>query len=362
MSKLKVTFLIAGFDGGGAQKQCIFLLNELQKDKNFEFHLIYFYEGINFDLLNKSNLHLYKVQTGSFYDFRNIFKISRILKAINQEILVSWLHASDVYSFVLKLLNRKIIWIMTERDSFYPFDLRYKLRAFTGKKADLIIANSLKGQEYWVKMGFPLVKTKVVTNILLEQILLSEKSKSKKPTILYVGRLEQQKNVINLTKYFIELSNIFPSGKFFIIGEGTLKEEIENLIKDNNKEKSIEVLPFQKKVSNYFLLADIFVNISKHEGTPNTVIENIQLGNFVLASNIPEHVDLLGKDYPFLLNNLDNNEEFINLIVKILETKINPEDYLFFAKQKIKYMAPEIVANDYKLIFKNLQNDRKTNL
>jgi glycosyltransferase involved in cell wall biosynthesis len=359
VDKLKVVFLIAGFEGGGAQKQSIFLLNELQKDESFEIHLIYFYEGVNFDLLDQSNLHLHKVQTGSFYDVRNIFKISKILKFVKPEILMSWLHASDVYSFALKLLNRNIKWIMTERDSFYPFDLRYKLRAFAGKRADLIIANSLKGQEYWVKMGFPFEKTKVVTNILLEPNL-PEKSKSKEPTILYVGRLEPQKNVINLTKYFIELSSIFPEGKFYIIGEGTLKVEIENLIKVNNKKTSIQILPFQKNVSNYFLLADIFVNISKHEGTPNTVIENIQLGNFVLASNIPEHVDLLGEEYPFLLNKLDDKEEFIKLIVKILESKTNPEDYLIFAKQKLKSMAAEIVADNYKLLFKNLQHDKKT--
>ena len=359
MDKLKIVFLIAGFEGGGAQKQCILLLNELQKDANFEIHLVYFYEGVNFYLLDQSNLQLHQVQTGSFYDFRNIFKISRILKHVKPEILISWLHASDVYSFVLKMLNQNVKWIMTERDSFYPFDLRYKLRAFTGKKADLIIANSLKGQEYWVKMGFSSDKTKVVTNILLEPKHLSEKSKSKKPTILYVGRLEPQKNVINLTKYFIELSNIFPEGKFYIIGDGTLKEEIENLVNDTNKEKSIQILPYQKKVNEYFLMADIFVNISKHEGTPNTVIENIQLGNFVLASNIPEHVDLLGNDYPFLLNNLGDKDEFIKLIIKILETKRNPQDYLIFAKQKIKKMAPEIVADDYKLIFKNLQHDKK---
>lgn len=360
MSKLKVIFLIAGFDGGGAQKQCILLLNELQKDTNFEIHLVYFYEGVNFYLLDHNNLQLHQVQTGSFYDFRNILKISKVLKSIQPSILISWLHASDVYSFVLKLLNQNMKWIMTERDSFYPFDLRYKLRAFAGKKADLIIANSFKGQEYWVEMGFPFAKTKVVTNILLEAKHFPEKSKSKKPTILYVGRLEPQKNVINLTKCFIELSNIFPEGEFYIIGEGTLKEVIENLIKDNNKEKSIKVLPFQKKVSDYFFLADIFVNISKHEGTPNTVIENIQLGNIVLASNIPEHIDLLGNDYPFLLKNLDDKEEFIKLTIKILENKGKPEDYLIFAKQKLKSMDPEIVANDYKLIFKNLLHDNQT--
>lgn len=360
MGKLKVVFLIAGFEGGGAQKQCIFLLNELQKDESFEFHLVYFYEGVNFDLLDQNYLHVHKVQTGSFYDFRNILKISKILNSIKPNILISWLHASDVYSFVLKLLNRNIKWIMTERDSFYPFDLRYKLRNFVGKKADLIIANSIKGQEYWLNMGYPLKKIEVVTNILLEPKYLPEKLKSENPTILYVGRLESQKNIINLTKYFIELSSLFPTGKFYIIGEGTLKEEIKELIQENNKEGLIQILPFQKDIIKYYIKADIFVNISKHEGTPNTVIENIQLGNFVLASNIPEHVDLFGKDYPFFLNNLDDRDEFVQLVVKILEYKSDAESNLVFAKNKIKSMTAQVVADNYKLIFKNLQGDKKT--
>lgn len=355
MSKLKVIFLIAGFDGGGAQKQCIFLLNELQKDENFEFHLIYFYEGINFYLLDKSNLKLHLVQASSFYDFRNILKISIILKSLKPDILISWLHASDVYSFALKLLNPTIKWIMTERDSFYPFDFRYKIRAFAGKRADLILSNSFKGRDYWVKMGFPMKKTKVVTNILPDFRCLSQKSKSNKIVILYVGRLEKQKNIIKLTENFIELSNLIANCEFYIIGDGSLKCEINNLIKLNNKNEVIKLLPFQKNIFDYYQMADIFVNISSHEGTPNTVIENIKFGNFILASKIPEHIDLLGEKYPFLLDDIEDKDKFINMILNILDAKINIEECFVYAKQKLKLMSPMIVANEYKLIFKKLQ-------
>lgn len=354
MDKLKIVFLIAGFEGGGAQKQCILLLNELQKDESFEIHLVYFYEGVNFYLLDHSNLQLHQVQTGSFYDFRNISKISKILKSIQPSILMSWLQASDVYSFALKLFNRKVKWIMTERDSFYPFDLRFKLRSFAGKKADLIIANSLKGQDYWVKKGMSSTKIKVVTNILPESNILLNKEYTKSPIILYVGRLEPQKNVIKLTEFLIELANLYPLGKFYIIGEGSLKIEIESLINSHSVESQFTILPFQKDVLTYFSKADIFINISKHEGTPNTVIENIQMKNFIVASNIPEHVDLLGKDYPFLLNDLDNKEEFVKIIQNILASNKKPEVFLKYASNKIQLMKPNIISEQYKNIFKEL--------
>jgi len=349
--KIKVVFLITAFDGGGAQKQCISLLNELQKDDSYEIHLIHFYEGINFYLLDQNNIELHQLHTHSFYDVRNILKILKIVKLIKPNALISWLHASDVYAYFVNLFYPKMKWVMTERDSYYPNEFRYKLRSFVGKRADLIVANSSKGKDYWVEKGVNESKTRVVTNILQELETNHYKKESSSPTVLYAGRLEPQKNILNITQFFISLSEIYPDGKFIIIGDGSLQGKIEDLIVNNNKSGCIELLPFQKEISKYFCNTDVFVNISKHEGMPNTVIENIQLGNSVVVSNIPEHTDLLGTDYPYLQNSLEDKDEFIRLVEDALKNRLNNTKILSFAKKKLKKMTAKSVTKEYKLIF-----------
>lgn len=354
--QIKVCFLIAGFSAGGAQRQCIALLNELQNDSELDLHLICFYEGINYHLLEHKRITVHLVNVGSFYNPLNIFKIASILKNIEPQVMISWLHASDVYAFFLKILYRNSKWIMTERDSHYPFDPRYLLRSITAKGSDMIVANSNKGEEYWLKKGIKSNKVMVIRNILNLPKYNSKINLEGDPIIVYAGRLEIQKNVIVLANAFCKLSDQYPLGKFYIIGEGSLRDRISDIIIENKKQEKVLLLPFKKNIHEYFMSADIFVNISHHEGTPNTVIENIQLQNIVLVSKISEHSDILGKDYPYYLNDLKSIDEFSSLVNTIIASK-NKVEYLKYALNDIASMKPSIITRQYKDLFKHMAND-----
>ena len=62
MAGMRICVLIPGFGMGGAQKQCIYLLNELQRDAGLDLHLVYFYEDINFEFLRRDNLVLHRLE------------------------------------------------------------------------------------------------------------------------------------------------------------------------------------------------------------------------------------------------------------------------------------------------------------
>ena len=68
----KVTFLIPGFADGGAQRQCILLLNALRNDPDLELRLIHFYDGVHFELLNREGLAIQRFDSTSNYDPRNL--------------------------------------------------------------------------------------------------------------------------------------------------------------------------------------------------------------------------------------------------------------------------------------------------
>ncbi len=350
MGRTRIAVLIPGFGIGGAQKQCIFLLNELQKDPGLDIHLIYFYEDINFEYLQQDKLVLHKLPLSSFYNPFNIARIVKVTRRISPDILFSWLHSCDVYSFFVSKLLRKTKWIMTERDSHYPPELRYKLRNRLGKNADLIISNSAKGRTYWTDKGADADNVKVISNIMLPSVRRKRLLLNGDPVITYAGRLEPQKNVVNLTKTFCRLAEIYPAAKFLIIGEGSLKNALSLIINDAGRSDSVTVVPYQKNINDYFSSTDVFVSISAHEGLPNTIMENIYLGNKIVASRIPEHEAILGRNYPYFADDIENIDDVAKVVESILEEP-NIAKHLAYGKTQLESMSAENIGSKYKELF-----------
>jgi glycosyltransferase involved in cell wall biosynthesis len=348
--KLVLCFIIVGFAGGGAEKQCIHLLNEFQNHPDVEVHLIHFYEGVNFEFLNQENLHRHQLDTNSFYNPVNIFKVLSIVKRIKPDILFTWLQAADVYAYFVRKLYPKVKWVVAERNANFPDDFRFKLRAATGKSADMIVANSGPGKQYWLKKGVDEKKVKVIHNITLKTNPVATDDVKGKPSVLFAGRFEDQKNVLVLTEAFCKLAADYPEGRFYLIGEGSLKPGMEEIIQRHNKERQVLILPFKKNISSYFAAADVFVNISLFEGMPNTVIENVNLKKKIVVSNIKEHRDLLGEDYPFLVNNLNDADEVCLRIKDSLAIADNTV-YLQKTRKIVEDMTPENITGQYKDAF-----------
>lgn len=345
-------FLIAGFGQGGAQKQSILLMNELQKRDDVELHLIYSYEDVNFPDLVQDSIQLHKINIASAYNPRNVVRVGRVLKSISPDIAFSWLHAFDVYTFFSRKFVPNCKWVVAERDSYYPFDPRYLLRGILCAHADMIVSNSDKGRLYWQEKTAT-VNLPVVSNILsvkTGQVVYAVKGS---PTVLYAGRFEAQKNVVNVLRAFIELAKVYPAGRFVLIGSGSLQVTLEKILYESGVSKQIIILPFKKNIADYFETADVFVNVSLHEGMPNTVIENLALSKVVVVSEIDEHTKLLGRDYPFYVRDLEDVSE----IVEVINMAALDEcflSYLQYGKNKLAGMTSEKVCDSYVKLFKEV--------
>ena len=134
---------------------------------------------------------------------------------------------------------------------------------------------------------------------------------------LFAGRFTPQKNVLKIAEIFKSISKTY---NCIMIGEGELTNKIQKI--SNNK---FEIRPFQDNIYDYYQNSKIFVNFSINEGLPNTVIENLILDKKVILSNIPEHRDLVGNNYPFLFELEENNlaDKFIEVLQSPKKKDIN---------------------------------------
>lgn len=105
--------------------------------------------------------------------------------------------------------------------------------------------------------------------------------------IVTVGRLESQKNQGMLIKAFAEIAREFPGEKLIIYGEGSLREELENLCESLHIADRVEmpgnILNVEKALSE----AKVFVLPSNYEGLPNALMEAMAVGLPCISTDCP---------------------------------------------------------------------------
>lgn len=349
---MRICFIIPGFGDGGAQKQGILLLNELQTRAGLDLHLIRFHPGeVHDGLLRTERLAVHTIPARSNWNPANIFRAWRLVRRLRPHILVSWLPACDIYAFAIRKLLPHIRWVMTERDSFYPPDLRFLLRRFAGRHADLIVSNSRAGDALWQRWA-PQVPRHLVGNIV-PKVLLAARGQPKRFDVIHVGRLEPQKNVLVVAQAFALLARRRPELRFAFVGKGSLQTEVAKIIQEGGVADRFELAGFRRDVQSFIRESRVVVTMSNHEGTPNVMLEAVAENRPVLASAIPEHIDVLGPDYPHLIRERHDPELVATGIEAILG---DPEatDHLESARERLTGMAAQQIGDAYFAIFSGL--------
>lgn len=349
---MRICFMIPGFGDGGAQKQCILLLNELQTRNELDLHLIRFHAGeVHDGVLLTERLAVHTIATRSNWSPANIFRAWQLVRHMRPDILVSWLPACDVYAYAIRRLSPGVRWVMTERDSSYPRELRFLSRRLAGRNADAIVSNSRAGGELWRRWALQVPRF-IVANIVPEIQPVPEEQ-PRRFDVIHVGRLEPQKNVIAVARAFVHLARRRPELRFAFVGKGSLQTEVERVIQEGGVADRIDLLGFRHDVLSFIRDSRLVVTMSNHEGTPNVMLETVAANVPVLASEIAGHVDVLGRAYPHLVRERHNPEAIAAAIEAILADP-NALDHLAFARERLTSMTAKQIGDAYLAIFTEL--------
>lgn len=353
-SPLTIALLISGLGDGGAQKQFAFLANALSLRDDVRVIVIRNVRGVHDDLLDESRVECRWLNLRSNYDPRVIVRVARILRRERVDVLFSWLQASDVPAFFARMLAPRSIWVLAERDSAYPRGWRFELRKLLGKRADSIIANSAAGESYWRRLGYR-GSCEVVPNIVPLSLRKIGARAALDPSALYVGRLEPQKNVITMMQAFRKLFDADSRWRFEIAGQGSLRSEMESVVSG----KHFVFHGFLRDVESLMLGSSILVSVSRHEGMPNVLLEGVARGLVPVVSKIPEHIAVLGDDYPFYVEEYDSADAIVAVIRRVADSSEDFDAVLEPARVEISRMSPELVSTRYLEIFQNILARRR---
>lgn len=95
--------------------------------------------------------------------------------------------------------------------------------------------------------------------------------------IISHGRLEKVKNYSRLIKAFSLVKEKIYNAELIIIGEGSERNRLEELVRKLNIEASVHLIGFRKNPFAYIAKSDLYVLSSLNEGFPNALVEGMAL-------------------------------------------------------------------------------------
>ena len=111
---------------------------------------------------------------------------------------------------------------------------------------------------------------------------------SRTTDILFIGRIETQKNLPQFIDIVEKLTTIFPDLTVKIVGSGSQTASIKKIILIKKLSANIKILPPTVKPQKYYLDSKIFLLTSNYEGFPLTITEAISCGCYPICRNLPE--------------------------------------------------------------------------
>ena len=114
-----------------------------------------------------------------------------------------------------------------------------------------------------------------------------EKSNLKSKNFIAVGRFVKEKGFDRLIDSFNIFSKSNKDWNLMIIGEGSLKEQLENKIKNLALENRIKLLPRTNEIQKFYLKSSIYLLPSYFEGLGIVLVEACECGLPIISYDLP---------------------------------------------------------------------------
>jgi len=227
------------------------------------------------------------------------------MRHLQPVVLHTWLDSANCWGILAKHMAflRGVI-VSSIRDCFKPLGWTDKIHYFLIANAtDLVMANSFAAKSQ-LQCSQPFSEVRVIHNGIdpkqfdttrtREEVRSELKIGLSKVIIGTVGRMVAVKNHVMLVDIARRLSVNWPDVHFVIVGDGSLKPELEGRIRDAGLADRFTLTGQRNDIANLLKVLDIFILTSISEALPNVIMEAMCAGLPVVSTavgGVPELIE-----------------------------------------------------------------------
>ncbi len=303
--KINVLQLIEGLNFGGAETKLFELIAHMDRSR---FRTVVCSLGMGDRIKDKFtalDVKFVNFQRRRRIDPKIIWEVAKLIRQEKIDVVMTTLFYADVVGALARRLSPARAVFSWETISAPEWLLQHRLIAyrFAMRFCDKVISVSNATADWLVqKRGVPREKILVIpygVNLKLYRPGRNLELKKKigippeAPVIGVVARLHPQKGHRFLIEAAQAIVRAHPRVRFVLIGDGELRSELEELVRQTKLTEHFLFLGFRDDVRDLLQIFDLFVLPSLYEGLPNVVLEAMATALPVVATSVDGTKELI---------------------------------------------------------------------
>ncbi|ELQ6185175.1 glycosyltransferase, partial [Cronobacter turicensis] len=296
----ELCFFIGSLAGGGSERVCLNLANELATRYGRTVELLV--------LNDKNNAYGSQLQKEVKYRSLNVsnsryalFPLVKYLIKNRPKLVVAFSYELTVLLVIARKILKLNFFVIARNVNTFTKNFEEDGNLWRRWIVTPIVKKLYSGADYYINQcngmqqdlitAMPSIKNKtcIINNPVRESLFEFEPEENapKYPYFLCVGRLENQKQFSHAIQAFSLLQKNHPEMKLIIIGKGSLYDSLKDQVRQLNLISSVVFEGFRSDVEEYYYNAKATLLTSKYEGFPNVLLESLALGTPVVAYDCP---------------------------------------------------------------------------
>nr|WP_321266963.1 glycosyltransferase [uncultured Sulfurimonas sp.] len=305
----RIAFFTQNLSTGGVQKSVSSLANYLASYYDVSIIIAEDNKTTNYTINN--DIQIYKIKTKKvdiekdgvgreLFDYR-VVELDKILEHIDANLTISYEDYNNLILLQTKSRCKKVVSCRVSLSDSYKQDsfihllkssFYFQMIKDTYTKAGLVITVA-KHIENELHLLNPLIKTCTIYNGI-KKVHSTNNEINDTNFILNVGRLHPQKGQKDLI-YAFDLIKDKIEQNLIILGDGELKEELQNLITELNLKQRVFLKGF-KDPYPYIKKCSLFVFPSYYEGFSNSILELMSMKKAIVSYSYKGADEILPKE------------------------------------------------------------------
>ncbi len=292
-TRIRLALLLQDLEFGGTQRYAINLLKHLDKNR-FDPELWVLRGGDDMVSLAKATgTRIVRFSEGLSTGPLSIYRLLLELLRSRPQILYTLTVVPNVWGRIFGTVTRVPVVIASLRNRIAKQGDKWLWRLGDCMVVNAESLKSLLAEDFGVAPN----RIEVIPNGVDTGYFAPDLSKrSMHPSLIYVGRLVEQKDPLTLLKAFREVVERLPDAKLVMLGNGHLRPVIDEYLQTHSLESCVQVCNGTDDIRPYLQKAWAFVLPSVFEGSPNVVIEAMAAGLPIVSTKVDGVPELI-KDF-----------------------------------------------------------------